>query len=114
MNIIELNAYQEQYQKLIEKIHNSNVQQIVYTVPPFVVANTAYNLKKCVIFLIKKLRDQNYNIEYQPPNYLIVSDLSSKKINHVVKTQQNESKIIKNDNNKITDCAILNIINKNK
>lgn len=74
MSAKEVECYQTIYNKLLNKINKNYSQQtqIIFSVPVIFVGNSAYNLKKCLVFIIKKMRDNGYNITYKHPNNLIV------------------------------------------
>jgi len=69
-----------EYYKILEKIYKyinfalqRNQLSFKYEVPKVLIGKTNYNLKTCLIYLMKKLRDDNYNVKYKNPNILIIS-----------------------------------------
>lgn len=75
MNFREIQSYQHIYNRLIGTIKKSKGLEstITFSVPAFVLGNSSYNLKKCIIFLMKKIRDEtDYIVTYKNPNYLLI------------------------------------------
>ncbi len=104
MNPKEMECYQKIYLKLLNSIQINKRQQqkMIFRVPIFFMGNNYYNLKNCIAFIIKKMRDKKYVICYKSPNYIVVSSkqiFSSKK-------SRTQKKVI------INDPVIVDIITK--
>lgn len=75
MSIKELECYQIIYKNLLTKVleyYQMHQFTVTFSVPVVFVGNDTYNLKKCLVFLIKKMRDNGYQINYKHPNILII------------------------------------------
>ena len=71
----------ESYDTILQKLHkcivdnNGNNDNLVFQAPQFVYGNTSYNLKKCLAFIIKKMRDEKKTITYKSPNFLVLKNM---------------------------------------
>ena len=68
------------YEKILERIHkriksmNRNKKlAMAYKVPVVILTEAAYKLKECIVYVMAKLRKQNFDIQFRNPNILIIS-----------------------------------------
>lgn len=110
MSAKEVECYQTVYNKLLCKINQNHSKQthLIFTVPVIYVGNSAYNLKKCLVFIIKKMRDNGYIITYKHPNNLIV-DLKNNSTNF----SNNGTNTMDNSNNMVYNLLQNNNNNNN-
>ena len=120
----ETTGYQLVLHQLLQKIKQTRQQtktrqktmNLVYSVPTQMPNNAQYNLKKCLIFIIKKLRDHNFSVHYKHPNLLIINIHIPQQQKTPQPPQQQKKPPKKRQkqqkNIKITDPSILNIIHQ--
>jgi hypothetical protein len=70
------------YNKILTKIHHQikiasrqkiNNQCCWYVVPEFVFGIPCYDIKACIIYIVKTLEDNGFKIKYTHPNLLFIS-----------------------------------------
>ncbi len=74
-----------EYDKILDDIYSrilvtdQQQKQVIYAVPKQITAKPGYTLKACLVFIIKKLRDNDYLVTYRSPNLLIVDVFGRRK-----------------------------------
>lgn len=120
------NYYNEVLYKIHEKIKNTTNKgkyKIVYEVPEMVFGVPAYDLNKCMAYLMKELRDNGFLVKYYFPKILYISwdpreILSYKKQKKITAKnfkdlRNNNIKSISNPQNYITQKAANSTSNPN-
>lgn len=70
----EFLTYNDIYTDIMNKIFvNDGSPKRTFTIPLNVIAVDGYHVKKCLVFIIKKLRDRQIEVKYNPPNKLVVT-----------------------------------------
>ncbi len=67
----ELIAYQRIYREIIDKIRIS-YDSFTYSLPVFVETVETYNLTRCLMFCMIKLRAEGHNVRFEKPNFIYV------------------------------------------
>jgi hypothetical protein len=85
--------------KCVEKIlytnRHSDQTYIIFEVPKILIGFPSYDMKSCLLFLIKKLAEHSYKVEFIEPFYLYI-DWGSTKATATPQAQKTfESKIVK-------------------
>ena len=68
------------YNKIIEKIvirikiiAANGLNNFSYEIPQFIPGLPIYNIKNCAEYIIIKLKDHGFSVQYNPPNILFIS-----------------------------------------
>lgn len=71
----ELLVYQQVHAKLLNRIKKNTFTErtIIFPVPTMVIGCKTYHMKKCIIFILKKMREQDFHILYKKPNLLLIT-----------------------------------------
>ncbi len=83
--------------------------KIVFKVPGFVIGFTAYNIKTCVAFLIKKLRDEMYSISYKSPHWIVMTGMQKK--SEFIKKKRGRPRKEESNIVPLNDPILIDIIN---
>ena len=97
--IDELAAYRLLYNRIKKRINDGDYT-FVFPVPVKMIICPDYHLTKCIIFLIKKIRQDKIQVLYKHPNLLVITNTTKK--------QNNPTSPIRS--NLITDSSVVNII----
>ena len=70
----------ETYEKILQRIYKrikvvnrTKKLGMAYKIPPVMLTEAGYKLKECVVYVMTKLRKQNFVVQYRNPNILVVS-----------------------------------------
>jgi len=68
------------YDKILEKIvirikiiASNSLNNFAYEIPQFIPGLPIYNIKNCAEYIIIKLQEHGFNVQYNPPNILFIS-----------------------------------------
>ena len=68
--------YTEVLNKCINKLYKASLKgksDYYFKVPTFIVGLPLYNYDKCLVYLIKELREKDYYVRFHPPSHLFIS-----------------------------------------
>lgn len=110
-------TYEDVYVQLLTKMRlNTTPSNVIFHIPVETRMQN-YSPKTCAVFLMKKLRDQSIKVSYQSPNILIVEPNKeihekNEEFDETVKPKnpKNKRQPKKKPDRKITDSAIVSII----
>ena len=74
----ELQTYQNVYKQVLLELETQTKEKFFFYIPLQSSFCSTYNFQKCLIFVIKKLRDQHKKVkkvEFQKPNVLCITKI---------------------------------------
>ena len=74
-------SYDQIYNKIFLKANKLGYQESMqHAIPNLWIGDPNYNQKMCLASVIKKLRENNFEVKYVKPNLLIVTNIVKEKI----------------------------------
>ena len=75
-NRMRLAVFEQILKKCYQKIYGAAKQDqcfSVFAIPDFILGTPLYNIKYCTVYLMAKLKENGYNVQYMFPNMLYIS-----------------------------------------
>lgn len=108
MNALELDKIKDKREKKLQKTYdiilkqlyesllnsvkrNRNIHNFKYNIPPFLIGKPLFNHAECLCYIIKKLENKGFKVNYDPPLGIIINlkgkDDNTCKLNNYLKSK---------------------------